>query len=221
MTLYLSDLNRSPWRDLKYLWWFPVYVAIYLLCERLVTTEYWATQTPLDALIPFCEWFVIPYCLWYPLLIAVGLWLLVRDRGGFRQYMDFLALTFLGSAIVWLLVPNGQDLRPAFLADDNAFTRIVEFLYTADTNTNVFPSVHVVGAVGATLAIWKTPTLRNHRLVRWSVAILAVLICLSTVFIKQHAILDVAGGLALSLAVGLFVYEHNPLRWLRPLRHME
>lgn len=205
-------MHHFPWKELKYLWWLPVYLISYLLLERLTASGYWSTQLWLDDCIPFCEWFVFPYCLWYPLLAAVGIFLLLRDQEGFRRYMDLLALTFFASVIIWLLVPNGQDLRPVFMHRDNLPSRMVAFLYSLDTNTNVFPSVHVVGSVGAAWAVWETPALREHRLIRRAVVLLAALICLSTLFIKQHTVLDVASGLALSFASGAFVYTCRPPR---------
>ncbi len=134
-----NALRRFPWGELKYVLWLPVYLLSFFVIERVVVTGYRPTQTWLDAYIPFCEWFVIPYCLWYPLLVAVGLWLLWKDREGFRRYMRFLALTFFASALIWFLIPNGQDLRPAVMPRDNPLTRLVEGLYSIDTNTNVFP----------------------------------------------------------------------------------
>ena len=103
---------RLPWRELKYLLWLPLYLLLFLALERMPMGRYWATQLPVDAHIPFCEWFIIPYCLWYPFLVAAGLYLLRRDRPAFRRYMLFLGTTFLLSALVWLLVPNGQDCAP-------------------------------------------------------------------------------------------------------------
>lgn len=211
-----NALRRFPWGELKYVLWLPVYLLSFFVIERVVVTGYWPTQTWLDGYIPFCEWFVIPYCLWYPLLVAVGLWLLWKDREGFRRYLRFLALTFFLSELVWLLIPNGQDLRPAVMPRDNPLTRLVAGLYAIDTNTNVFPSVHVVGAIGAAWAVRNTPSLQGRKLPREAVTILAVLICLSTLFIKQHSVLDVASGLCLALAVGLPLYNCRSLRRFRP-----
>ena len=216
-SLALRDtLRRFPWGELKYVLWLPVYLLSFLMMERVVVTGYWPTQTWLDSHIPFCEWFVIPYCLWYPLLVAVGLWLLRKDRAGFRRYMRFLALTFFLSEVIWLLVPNGQDLRPAVMPRDNPFTRLAASLYAIDTNTNVFPSVHVVGAIGAAWAVRKTPSLRDRPLRQQAVSLLACLICLSTLLIKQHTVLDVASGIGLALAVGLPLYSQHRLRRFRP-----
>lgn len=216
-----NALRRFPWGELKYVLWLPVYLLSFFVIERVVVTGYQPTQTWLDAYIPFCEWFVIPYCLWYPLLVAVGLWLLWKDREGFRRYMRFLALTFFASALIWFLIPNGQDLRPAVMPRDNPLTRLVEGLYSIDTNTNVFPSVHVVGAIGAAWAVKKTPSLERRTLLCGATAILALLICLSTLFIKQHAVLDVIGGLGLALAVGLPLYHHGIIRRSRPAMEQE
>ena len=217
--------RRFPWRDLKYLLWLPAYLLSYLVLERIVdpSRAYWATQTALDSRIPFCEWFIIPYCLWYPLLVAVGLYLLFRDSNSFRRYMRFLAVTFFLSALIWFLVPNGQDLRPLAMPRDNFLTRWVSAIYAVDTNTNVFPSVHVVGSVAAAWAVWECRSLRKHPVLCWGVTLLAGLICISTLFIKQHAVLDVVSGAALALAVGVPVYCWKPVSQRRfwPLRGLK
>lgn len=214
----VDNLQQSPfpWRELKYLWWFPVYLAAYIFCEQLVISDYWATQTAPDSLIPFCAWFVIPYCLWYPLLISAGVWLMIRDRRNFRRYMNHLAIVFLSSAIFWILVPNGQDLRPIYLPGDTPLIRMVNSLYTIDTNTNVFPSIHVGGALCVSVAVQRTPSLSGRRLTRFAVHVLVILICLSTLFIKQHALLDAVGGLALALFSAIPVYMRHAGRNSRP-----
>lgn len=211
-----NPVRRLPWRDLKYAFWLPLYLLLFLALERMPTGRYWATQLPVDALIPFCEWFVIPYCLWYPLLVAVGLYLLLRDRAAFRRYMLFLGATFLLSEVIWLLLPNGQDLRPAVLPRENLLTALVAGLYRIDTNTNVFPSVHVLGAVGAALAVWDCRSLARRKGLRTGAVLLAAAICLSTVFIKQHSVLDAAGGLLLGGLTARPVYRSSPAFLLSP-----
>lgn len=187
--------------------WLPPYLLGFVLLEQRPMENYWATQIPLDDLIPFCEWFAIPYCLWYPLLVGLGLYLFFRASPAFRRYMVFLGATFLIGELIWFLIPNGQDLRPAVLPRDNLLTRLMALLYTIDTHTNVFPSVHVVGAVGAALAAWDCAAIRKRHWLVWAITILAALICLSIVFVKQHAVLDLVSGLALSVLVGLWVYR--------------
>lgn len=210
--------RRLPWRDLKYALWLPLYLLVFLALERMPAGRYWATQLPVDAYIPFCEWFVIPYCLWYPLLVVTGLYLLCRDRAAFRRYMLFLGGTFLLSELIWFLLPSGQDLRPAVLPRENLLTALTAGLYRVDTNTNVFPSVHVLGALGAALAVRDCRGLEEKRLLQAGTAALAAAICLSTVFIKQHTVLDVVAGLLLGGLAARAVYRSSPaLRFSRKM----
>ncbi len=202
-----KHVRPFPWRDLKYALWLPIYLLLFFALERLPAGRYWATQLPVDARIPFCEWFIIPYCLWYPLLVAVGLYLLLWDRSAFRRYMLFLGSTFLTSVLLWFLFYNGQDLRPAVMPRENVLTALIAGLYRIDTNTNVFPSVHVLGSIGAALAVWDCRSLRQRRWLQLGVFLLAGTICVSTLFIKQHSVLDVVGGVLLGALAARPVYR--------------
>ena len=194
---------------LRYTLWLPVYLIVYWLLEHFITKNYWSTGLAVDRLIPFCEYFVIPYALWFPYLLAVGLFLLYREPDSFRRYMRFLACGFLLSELIWFLVPNGQDLRPVAFARDNFFTHAVAFLYRIDTPTNVFPSDHVVGAMGATWALLQSEIMKNRKLLRLTAVLFFALVCAATLLTKQHSVLDVVGGLGLSAVVGTVVYRKN------------
>lgn len=202
-----TNLHSPVWPRLRGALWVPAYLLTFTLLEHLPRQHYWATQLPLDACIPFCPVFVVFYCSWYLLLVGTGLFLLVQDAGAFHRYMRFLALTFFLSAAIWFLVPSCQDLRPTHLEESSIFTAVLSLLYRIDTNTNVFPSAHMVGAIGAALAVWDWQRPGRHRGAVILTTVLAILICLSTVLIKQHALLDVLGGLLLAAAAGWFVYR--------------
>ena len=197
-----------PWKEFRFALWLPVYLLIFFLLENtLPASGYWNTALPVDDAIPFCEWFLIPYCSWYLFQVSVGLYTMTHDVPAYRRYMYFLAVTFFASTILWVLFPSGQDLRPAVLPRDNLLCQGVAFLYSIDTNTNVFPSVHVVGAIGASLALWDCSHFPHRRIICWGATVLSFLICLSTLMIKQHALLDVLGALALAAVVTLLVYR--------------
>lgn len=154
-------------------WWgayLPVYLAMFFTIEHFITDNYWATQTVLDTYIPFCEWFIFPYVSWSPLLVVLGIYLILKDAEGFRRYMWFIMVTFTTAVVFCILVPNGQDLRPAVMAHHNAATWLVEYTYSIDTNTNVFPSVHILGCMAAVAAVWHTPGLRKPGW-RWGVTL--------------------------------------------------
>ena len=59
------------------------------IIEHLITDNYWATQTAIDDYIPFCEWFIFPYDAWAFLLVAIGLYLIIKDGEGLPAvYVD-------------------------------------------------------------------------------------------------------------------------------------
>ncbi len=82
----------------------------------------------------------------------------------------------------------------------------VKLFYINDTNTNVLPSMHVIGASAVLSAVFDSEKL-GKPWIRIAAAAAVVLIDASTVFIKQHSILDVWAGLAVSLICYLVVYQ--------------
>ena len=198
-----KEEHPFPWGELRYVLWLPVYLLCFFILERLPERAYWDTQLPSDAWIPFNSWFVIPYCSWFFLLILSGIAVLGRNVQAFRRYMRFLSLTFLSAVVLWVFLPTGQDLRP--VQPDGPLGPAVALLYRIDTNTNVFPSLHVAGAIGAALAVWDAFGTRN-RPACWAVTALAALITASTLLIKQHSILDIAGAAVFSVIAGILVY---------------
>lgn len=185
------------------LFW-PVHCVVFGLLEQARQVDsYYPMYCRLDDLIPFNEWFVIPYIYWFVYLIGMLVYTFFRDVPVFRQMMRFVILTYSTSLVIFFLFPNCQELRPESFQRDNIFTRFMANFYEFDTNTNVFPSLHVVGSMAALFASWKARGL-NTPLWRIVSLISAVLIILSTVFLKQHSVLDIFGGLMVS-ALGYFL----------------
>lgn len=187
----------------------PIYLIAFFALEHYIgwDADYWVSYTPLDDVIPFCEYFVIFYYLWYVYMGAVGVRLIFEDGDKFRRYMWFIAIGFSASVIFMALFPNGQNLRPEAFAHDNIFTRLIGAIYKVDTNTNVLPSLHVVGAFAAYFGLCDS-RLGKKVWLNISGLLLAILISLSTVFIKQHSVLDVYAGLGVSvfLYIGIYVF---------------
>ena len=200
----LISLVQNRRSDLLLALYVPVYLAVFAFAEAVVPSEgYWVSYLPIDDLIPFVGSAVIFYGLWFPYLLATGIYLFCVDPPAYRRYLYFMMIGFSGALTFCLLVPNGQNLRPAQFAVENIFTRIVQMVYRVDTCTNVFPSIHVIGSIMAAIAWFDCEKLRRYR---WHSALLAALICLSTVLIKQHSALDVIGGVLVSIPIFLIVY---------------
>jgi membrane-associated phospholipid phosphatase len=81
---------------------------------------------------------------------------------------------------------------------------LVAAIYAADTPTNVLPSMHVVGCLGVMAAVFDGEDFAHRG--RWFFVLWGVAICASTVFVKQHSILDVIAGIAFSVILYLLIY---------------
>lgn len=173
----------------------PAYLIGFFYMEATFdgTIPYWSSYMPIDDLIPFCEWFYPIYILWFPLLGAVGFHLVFTSPRDFKYYMLYIGISFGFALILFAVFPNGQDLRPdlATLGRDNLWIRAIGFLYQTDTNTNVCPSVHVVGSMAVIFGVFHNDRLGRLTWFKITVIVMAVLISCSTVFIKQHSLLDV------------------------------
>ena len=68
--------------------WYQLYWVVYLLwffwLDLTVTAPKYILHSPLDALIPFNEWFVLPYCSWF-------LQMCIRDSLFYSIQVNFLA----------------------------------------------------------------------------------------------------------------------------------
>lgn len=184
------------------------YLIAFFIVEKVVSSDsaYWVSYMKLDDMIPFCEYFVVFYVLWYPYMALTGLYLIFRDPDAFRRFMWFIMIGFTASIIFFFIFPNGQNLRPETFEHDNIFTSLIGSLYAADTNTNVLPSMHVIGSMATFFAFIDCKLLRKRKLLTFCSFVLAVMINLSTVFIKQHSFLDVIAGLVVSAVIYLIVY---------------
>lgn len=187
---------------LTYAIYVPIYIGVFFIVEKLVpeSTDYWVSYMFLDDYIPFREEFIIFYYMWYPALVGMGIFLLINDEAEYKRYMLSIIITFTFTLIFCLLVPNGQDLRPEVFPRDNIFTHMIAAIYKADTNTNVMPSVHAIGAFLGLISTHRTKEIKN-KLSIFVLDLLWILIAISTCFVKQHSILDIFGSMALCLIV--------------------
>ena len=76
---------------------------------------------------------------------------------------------------------------------DTLAGRILGLVHSIDRPVNCFPSHHISTATTTALAVWRQNS-------RWGIVFgaLAALISISTLFVKQHFVIDVVGGLAIA-----------------------
>ncbi|MCR4658284.1 MAG: phosphatase PAP2 family protein [Lachnospiraceae bacterium] len=187
----------------KIVWLIPLYAAFYIpwfvWLEKHVTSHYHIIHLPIDDRIPFCEFFIVFYYLWFVYMIGAIAYCVFTDSEAFFRGFLFITTGMTLFLVISTLFPNGHDLRPASFPRDNIFTSLLAFIYKADTPTNIFPSLHVYNAVGAHIALAHNKTLKDKKGILFLSLITCIGIILSTLFLKQHSLFDVAGALVLSL----------------------
>ena len=199
---------RHAWLILTYL---PLYMVWFLLLERHVTKGYHIIQSPLDAYIPFNELFIVPYLLWFPFIAVSVLYFIFRDRTECYRLSGLLIVGMTVFLLVSTFYPNGVALRPVLseLGRDNIFLDLVAVLHKADTSTNVCPSIHVYNSLAVCFAFFASSHLKGKRILKAGILILTVLICMSTVFLKQHSVIDVIWAFAVIAVAAPVIYARR------------
>ena len=123
----------------------------------------------------------------------------------FKKYMWYIIITYSLTILIYIIYPTAQELRPIAFERHNIFTVILSKLYNFDTNTNVCPSLHVIGSLAVFFSAWHDKRL-SGALSRCIFFIITVLICISTVFLKQHSIIDVGAAVILCAVCYPFVF---------------
>lgn len=189
--------------------YFFFYLIWFVILEKTVVKNYTVMHVQLDDRIPFQEIFVIPYFLWFLYIAAVVFYFFFTSKEDFYKCTAFLFIGMTVCLIIYTIWPNGQDLRPEVFPRENILTTWIKWLYLTDTPSNVCPSIHVFNSIGAHIAIVNSKHLRNKKWVCRISLLLAVLISLSTVFIKQHSVLDGFCSIILSIVMYLLIYVPN------------
>lgn len=181
----------------------PVYGWIMLICflsfnmltyygsRLLITNAYkYDLTTPLDNIIPLrTEWIII-YVLAY-LQWAVGLIAVARERKGICYHVlggELIAKFFCLICFVFLPV---TITRPE-IAGNAPWDYLTRLIYSIDTPDCLCPSLHCLESYicfrGATL---------SEKLPRWFAVVMGIftlLVFASTVFVKQHYVVDILAG---------------------------
>jgi membrane-associated phospholipid phosphatase len=170
---------------------------------------------------PVSEVFYAAYFSYYLMIAGVGLALFLRDRKQFFHYVSVVSFVFYVCYLTYIFTPvmgprvfhrviNGYELPPEVQPEVvpefpaavqvGLFFRIMLWIYdTFEAPGAAFPSSHV--AVALTTVWFSFRYLRGIRHVH---LVMAVLLCLSTIYCRYHYAVDVvAGVVAAALLVPL------------------
>lgn len=195
---YRTVKNKRPMLDFALKGGILYIIAFVLLENR--NTDIYIINTALDNAIPYCKYFIVPYMFWF-IYMGLTFWYFLFKCQNQKEQKKAIYSFFTGIVVfvvISLLFPNGHNLRPA----DNGsgfFGFCVNLLYKVDTPTNILPSLHVFETVAALIALLHQQELKKYIWFAPTVVIIAVLITASTMFLKQHSIVDVISALLLNI----------------------
>ncbi len=197
----------------KALWAVPVLIALggYRLTGVYASGigRAWVVRLPVDDIIPLVPAFVYVYVFWY--LYSYGTILLLMLRRStvhaYHRYTLSMLLTMMVCLVFFIWFPT-TVARPE-VGGDTLAPRLLRAIYAIDPPYNCLPSIHVAFSV---LTGWELDRMLRADFAAAPAARIvsrvlnlatAVLICLSTLFTKQHFSPDLLAGVAVAVAARL------------------
>jgi len=170
---------------------------------------FWMPALPWDHEIPLLSGWIWIYLLYFPLCLLPLTWNEIwTNKVCFQTTVSGYAVISLGANLVFWIFPS-RILRPAIQSVDLT-SQLMLLTYKLDPGFNVFPSMHVALIAYVASLAWRL----DKKILSFGVWIFCFLIALSTLFVRQHYILDLPSGLFLGVA-GYFLVFKFPERELK------
>ncbi len=174
----------------------------YMLTNRRKYKYEFATS--IDQKIKISPNFIYAYILLYPLVVFTFIIL-----SSSIHYKDFLWTTLICNVLAtlcWYFFPNG--LKRNKLKGKTTTERLLNFIYAIDGDTNGFPSMHVFLSTISSYYLCL-----NFSSFIVPIVTVCTLIAISTVYVKQHYIIDIAGGVIIGF-LSITIVSLLSLNWL-------
>ena len=191
--------------------YFIIYLVWFFFLSQATADSFHLVKSSLDDKIPFIEWFIIPYYIWFPYVPLVIGYFFFTSKEEFYRCTGFLFTGMTICLIAYTIYPTGIDFQHDLdsLGRNNFMIDMTRFIYSVDPGTNVCPSIHCFNSIGLSIAIMKSKRLGKRKLIVGGSIVLSTLICMSTVFVKQHSIIDVFFAIGLAILMYLLIYVPN------------
>ena len=154
----------------------------------------------LDDYISFLPVFISVYILAYVHWL-VGYIVISRENDKTCYFILSAEVVAKLICLFFFLVVPTTILRPDVIGA-GIFENLTRFIYAMDEPVNLFPSIH---CLESWMVFRGTMHLKHvSKTYKWIIFIFAILVCMSTVFVKQHVFVDIIGGI-LVVEIGLYV----------------
>lgn len=155
---------------------------------------------PIDALLPFIPWFIIIYILSY-LQWVVGYGLIAAEsKEVCYRVISSEIIAKLICLVIFLVLPTSMVRQEN--TGGGVLGYLTELIYSLDTPTTLFPSVHCLESWILFRTAHKVTRLKKWLVPAWFV--FALLVFASVLFVKQHLILDIPAAILVG-EMGLFL----------------
>ena len=193
---------QSLFQKYRHALWFLLFgaLSVFYFVSQHLGLRYHVVHLPLDDWLPFWPGFIVFYVLWYFYVPGCMLWACFRARDVFYRQVAALFSGAFVCAAVFVLYPTCVDFRPS-AAGPGLARALCRLIYANDAPVNVFPSLHCYEALAVHLGAFGAGRGRKMPVRRALSAALVTLICLSTVFVKQHSVADLAAGCGLAAGI--------------------
>ncbi|MBZ0271398.1 phosphatase PAP2 family protein [bacterium] len=195
------------WQELLAVMMFAIWAGGYFtIAASIDPTHTDKIPVLLDTRIPFIPEFVFIYVGLYPMYIYP--YLLVRDAQFFKEFTSAYITVMVICFSIFVLFPVSID-RPVIDPAESFTMWVLSLVYSADKPVNCFPSTHVAMTMMSALTIFEI----NRP---WGLIAIfyALAIATSTLFVKQHYVLDVVVGIFIALMVYYVYYKQRIMRSL-------
>ncbi|MFH1047871.1 MAG: phosphatase PAP2 family protein [Patescibacteria group bacterium] len=147
--------------------------------------------------VPFVSSFIFLYWSLFlmPLFFLIGSGA-NANQSFFRRWVLAVLASSVESVAAYVVWP--LSLPYPTIGTDDLFGRLVELTYLIDVRSNFFPSQHVTLAFLMAWGIAHERPVWRPALIVWATGI-----AVSTLFVRQHYVVDVIGGLVLAVIVWL------------------
>lgn len=194
----------------KHAWvflYFIIYLPWYFGIQQRTNITFHDVYISIDAMIPFVSWFILPYVYWFAFVAGTVGYLFFTNKEEFYKCVAFLFIGMTICLIAFTVYPTSFNHRPDVIEGNALNQALVNFIYTADKSQNVCPSIHVFNSIGCAIALIRHPHFKNSKGMKVFAIVSAVMITLSTMFIKQHSIIDAIAAGILAIILYFIVYK--------------
>lgn len=216
----LKKVKKSGW--IMGIFLLVIEYVFYLLGNTLSNLFNIAPISPkidiIDNNIKMVKIFIIPYIYSYAFWLFAPIVVSLTNKKNFYNYAIGLLLAYFVGFLFFTFMPTYINRVDEGLYDalgNDILSKLIRLIYNSDGKEygyNLFPSYHCLISTYCYLGIRKQKEISTG--FKAYTLIMAILICMSTVFIKQHYFLDIIGGVLIAIICYILTNIINPAKYL-------